>query len=145
MANDVEVTDDVLAGLVSKLRSLDLSDDESAVLGSLLVTAANQQSDVSGFGVVFQVETTFKGTDEELQVLFRSAVPAKVPRMNAIFNVDPLGRGRSVVRRGRLEPGTRRALARRALRPAGPEAEFRGVRRESSGLGSRAGSRRRWT
>ena len=97
MTDDVEVTDELLAGLVAKLRSLDLTDEESAVLGTLLVSASNQEPEVVGFGVVFEVETTFKGSDEELQAMFRSALPSSVSRMNSMFKLDPLGGGRSVV------------------------------------------------
>lgn len=70
---EIEVTDEVLAGLASKLKGLDLSDDERAVLGTIVSTAAASQAEVEGYGVVFEVETTFKGTDEELQALLRRA------------------------------------------------------------------------
>ena len=82
--DEIEVTNDALAGLVTKLRSLELTDAESAALGTMLLAASKHAEDVSGYGVVFEVET-FKGTDEELQRMFRTAVPTKVPRVNGVW------------------------------------------------------------
>ena len=75
--SEIPVTDELLAGLASKLRGLDLNEAEQAVLGTILATsakAANEAgNDVEGYGVVFEVETTFKGSDEELAAVLRKA------------------------------------------------------------------------
>lgn len=76
--DQIEVTDEVLAGLAAKLKGLELSEEEQAVLGTILSTSAASQAEVQGYGVVFEVETTFKGTDEELQALLRRASGKRV-------------------------------------------------------------------
>jgi fibrillarin-like rRNA methylase len=71
--SEIAVTDELLGGLAHKLRGLDLTDDEQALLGTIMATSAAAVSDVEPYGVVFQVETTFKGTDEELQAALERA------------------------------------------------------------------------
>lgn len=70
---EIAVTDELLDGLARKLRALDLTDAEQAVLGTIMATSAAAVSDVEPYGVVFEIETTFKGSDEELQVALKRA------------------------------------------------------------------------
>ncbi len=65
----IEITAETLNGLAGKLDSLDLTDDEQAALDALLDRAAVADADTEGFGVVYEIEVSFKGTDEELQAL----------------------------------------------------------------------------
>ncbi len=62
-----EIDANVLESLAAKVDGLDLTDQEHNVLNTVLKRAASVDPEVEGFGVVFEVETTFKGTDEELQ------------------------------------------------------------------------------
>lgn len=63
----VAISHNQVTDLADKLESLELDDAQAAALAHLLRRAA-QGPEVEGFGVVFEIETTFKGTDEELQV-----------------------------------------------------------------------------
>lgn len=62
---EIEVTPELLMGLGEKLDALELTAEEAAVLD--LVLERGSEDDVVGYGVVFELETTFKGSDEELQ------------------------------------------------------------------------------
>ncbi len=74
---ELAVTDDIIAGLAAKLAALELTSEEQALLGSILATSAEAIGDVEGYGVVFEVETTFKGSDEELQRALRKATGSR--------------------------------------------------------------------
>ena len=64
---EFKITTEVLNSLGAKLEDLALTDSERAVLDTVLQRAESVGDEVEGFGVVFEVEPTFKGTDEELQ------------------------------------------------------------------------------
>ena len=49
-----------LEGLAAKLHSLELTEAEQGALGTILQRAASVDAEVEGFGVVFEVETTFQ-------------------------------------------------------------------------------------
>jgi hypothetical protein len=68
MADGRTVDNLVLNGLGRKLESLDLTPPEKAALDAVFERAANFTPEVEGFGVVYEIETTFKGSDEELQL-----------------------------------------------------------------------------
>lgn len=55
---DETIKPEAVAGLAAKLAALELDDDERATLDGILDRAAD--TDVEGFGVVFEVETTYK-------------------------------------------------------------------------------------
>ena len=58
----------VLESLAAKIDGLDLTAQEEAVLTSVLARAAAREADVQGFGVVFEVETTVRASNEEVQL-----------------------------------------------------------------------------
>lgn len=68
MGPEETASNSVLNELGAKLDSLDLTTPERAALDAILARAEEADAEVEGFGVVFEVETTFKGTDEELQL-----------------------------------------------------------------------------
>ena len=59
-----EIDANVLENLAAKVDGLDLTDQEYAVLNTVLERAASVDSEVEGFGVVYEVETTFNFTQE---------------------------------------------------------------------------------
>ncbi len=59
-----EIDANVLENLAAKVDGLDLTDKETAVLNNVLARATSVDPEVEGFGVVFEVETTFKFTQE---------------------------------------------------------------------------------
>lgn len=69
--SEIEITADALNSLGAKLEGLDLTETERAALDAVLARAEGADAEVEGYGVVFEVETTFKGTDEELQAVGR--------------------------------------------------------------------------
>ena len=77
--DEMDEMESTVKSLAAKLTSLDLTDDEMAVLGTLLSKAAVGSDEVAGFGVVFELETTrFKGTDEELQAVVHRGIGSSV-------------------------------------------------------------------
>ena len=68
MGVEETVTNSVLNGLGAKLDSLNLTTQERAALDAILARAEGADVEVEGFGMAFEVETAFKGTDEELQL-----------------------------------------------------------------------------
>ncbi len=57
------ITREAVAALAEKLDGLDLSDAEGAALDALMARAADAEAEVEGFGVVFEVEVTYKPED----------------------------------------------------------------------------------
>ena len=55
-----EISEATANSLATKLEGLELSDEEHAALDALLERAAAADDGVEGFGVVFEVETTFR-------------------------------------------------------------------------------------
>ena len=53
-----------LEGLAAKIGALDLTGEEKEVLGALLERAGAASPEVEGYGVVFEVETTFRDAPE---------------------------------------------------------------------------------
>lgn len=63
-----------IAGLSSKMASLDLTDGERTVLAAVLARAAEDGDEVEGF-INWQGPSEFKGSDEELQAVFSRILP----------------------------------------------------------------------
>ena len=57
------ITKETVAALAEKLDGLDLSEAEGAALDALIARAADAEAEVEGFGVVFEVEVTYKPGD----------------------------------------------------------------------------------
>ena len=66
---DIEITSDTINSLAAKAEALELTTEERAVLDRVLERAAEAEAEVEGFGVVYEIEVKFKGTDEELQAV----------------------------------------------------------------------------
>ncbi len=58
---DDAINPETVAGLAAKLDDLDLTEAEREALDTILDRAADSDTDVEGFGVVFEVETTVHG------------------------------------------------------------------------------------
>ena len=87
--SEIEVTEELLAGLAGKLESLHLTDEESAVLFSVLWTAAEEAGDeVAGFSMGGQPG----GGPGSLTDLLRTAAGPRVPLGGlGIGRADPGG------------------------------------------------------
>ena len=55
-----EINSESITGLAQKLDGLDLTEGERKTLEIMLMRAAESAAEVEGFGVVFQVETTYR-------------------------------------------------------------------------------------
>ncbi len=57
------ITKETVAALAEKLDGLDLTEAERAALDGLMARAANVEAEVEGFGVVYEIEVTYKHDD----------------------------------------------------------------------------------